>query len=78
MKFKTEKCKAMTGKLNNWKEEYFMGGNKLEECLQERDLGVIVSSNSKVSKQCIKVARKGNQIFGLISRTITCKTKEII
>ena len=44
----------------------------------ERDLGMIVGSNFKVSKQCIKAARKGNQILGLINRTITCKKKEII
>ena len=78
MKFNTEKCKVMHIGVNNLKEEYFMGCKKLEEIMEERDLGVIVSSNFKVSKQCIKAARKGNQILGLINRTITCKKKEII
>jgi len=39
---------------------------------------VIVSRNFKVSKQCIKAAKKVNQILGLIKRTITCTSKEII
>ena len=43
--------------------------------MEERDLGVIVSCNFKVSKQFIKAARKGNQILGLINRTITCKKR---
>ena len=63
---------------NNLKEEYFMDGKQLEKISEEKDLGVIVSSNFKVSNQCIKVAKKGNQILGLIRRTITCRSKEII
>ena len=31
-----------------------------------------------MSKQFIKAARKGNQILGLIKRTITCRSNEII
>ena len=77
MKFNTEKCKVAHIGVNNLKEEYFMGGKKLEEIMDERDLGVIVSSNFKVSKQYIKAARKGNQILGLINRTITCKKKKL-
>ena len=58
MKFNTKKCKVMHIGGNNLKEEYFMGSKKLEEIMEERDLGVIVSSNFKVFKQCIKAARK--------------------
>ena len=50
MKFNTEKCKFMHFGGNNLKEEYFMGSKKLEEIMEEKDLGVIVSSNFKVSK----------------------------
>jgi len=57
--------------VNNLKEKYLMEGKKLEEIMEEKDLGVIVSRNCKVSKQCIKAAKKGNQILSLIKRTIT-------
>jgi hypothetical protein len=42
-----------------------MGCKKLEEIVDERDLGVIVSSNFKVSKQCIKAARKKKSDIGI-------------
>jgi hypothetical protein len=78
MKFNTDKCKVMHIGANNLQEEYFMDGKQLEKISEEKDLGVIVSSNFKVSNQCIKAAKKGNQILGLIRRTITCRSKEII
>ena len=74
MKFNTEKCKVMHIGANNLKAEYYMEGKKLEEIMEEKDLGVIISSNFKVAKQCIKAANKGNQILGLIKRTIACKS----
>ena len=54
-----------------------MEGKQLEKITEEKDLIVIISSNFKVSK-CIKAAKKGNQILGLIERTITSRSKEII
>ena len=73
VKFNTDKCKVMHIGAQNLEEEYFMElkGNKLEKVSEEKDLGVMISRNFKVSKQCIKVAKKGNQILGLIKRSIT-------
>ena len=45
-----------------------MEGKELEKITEEKDMGVIISSNFKVSKQCIKAARKVNQILGLIKK----------
>ena len=42
---------------------------------QEKDLGVTFSADMKVSEQCGIAASKGNQILGLIRRTITYKEK---
>jgi len=46
--------------------------------MEEKDLGVKVSRHFKVSRQFMNAAKKGNQILGLIKRTITCKSIEII
>jgi len=78
MNFNIDKCKVMHIGANNLEEDYVMEGKKLEKISEEKDLGVIISSNFKVSKQCIKAAKKGNQILGLIKRTITCRSNEII
>ena len=63
MKFNTDKCKVMHIGATNLKEKYFMEGKKLEMVTEEKDLGVMISRNFKVSKQCMKAAKKGNQIL---------------
>lgn len=51
---------------------------KLTEITEEKDLGVIISNYLKVGKQCAKAANKGNQILGLIKRTIISRKKIIV
>ena len=58
-------------------EEYKMGDAALGRTTQEMDLGVTVSDEMKVSEQCGIAASKGNQILGLIRRTITYKEKQL-
>ena len=41
----------------------------------EKDLGVTISADMKVSEQCGIAASKGNQIVGLIRRNITYNEK---
>ena len=51
-----------------------MGDAVLGTTLKEKDLGVTISTDIKVSEQCI-AASMGNQIIGLIKRNITYKEK---
>ena len=53
------------------------GGAVLGRTTQEKDLGVTFSADMKVSKQCRIAASKGNQVLGLIRRTITFKEKQL-
>ena len=46
--------------------------------LKEKDLGLSISADMKVSEQCGIAASKGNQIRGLIRRNIVYKEKELI
>ena len=59
-------------------EEYKMGDAVPGSTTQEKDLGVTFSADMKVSEQCGVAALKGNQILGLIRRTITYKDKAIV
>ena len=59
-------------------EEYKMGDAVLGRTTQEKDLGVTFNADMKVSEQCGIAASKGNQILGLIRRTITNKEKHLI
>ena len=52
---------------------YKMGGTVLGTTVKEKDLGVKISADMKVSEQCGIATSKGNQILGLIRRNITYK-----
>ena len=78
MSFNLEKCKVMHIGTKNNKNSYAMGGRILESVDEEKDLGVIMNSMFKFDKQCAKVAKKANQVLGLIYRTFSCKNKSIM
>ena len=52
-----------------------MGGTILSKTVKEKDLGVSMNANMKVSEQCRIAASKGNQILGMIRRNITYRIR---
>jgi len=69
--FNPEKCKIMhIGHSFNIKYSMNVQGKvwELEETKEERDLGIIVTSNLKPSQQCIKATSKARSILGWINR----------
>ena len=46
--------------------------------VKEKYLGVKISADVEVSEQCGIAASKGNKMFGLIRRNISCKEKKLI
>ena len=78
MLFNFRKCKCIHTGHGNMDEEYKMEDAVLGRTTQEKDLGVTFSADMKVSEQCGIVASKGNQILGLIRRTIMYKEKQLI
>ena len=78
MNFNLEKCKVMHLGYNNKNVNYSLGGKNLEKVTEEKDLGVLISDDFKFGNQCSKAAKKGNQILGMIKRTITCKNKKVM
>ena len=78
MLFNFGKCKCIHIGNGNMDEEYKIGDAVLCRTTQEKDLGVTFSADMKVSEQCRIAATKGNQILGLIRRTIVYKEKQLI
>ena len=72
------KCKCIHIGHGNMDEEYKMGDAVLCRTTQDKDLGVTFSADMKVSEQYGIAAFKGNQILGLIRRTIVYKEKQLI
>ena len=54
---------------------YQMSDTVLGTTIKEKDLGITISDDMKVSEQCGIAASKGNQIIGLIRRNILYKEK---
>ena len=75
MLFNFGKCKCLHIGHGNLDVNYKMGDTVLGTTVKEKDLGVTISADMKVSEQCGIAASKGNQILGLIRRNIIYKEK---
>jgi len=64
--------------LNNVKAKYETNGKYLEEVIVDRDLGAIIQSDLKCSKQCLKAVSTANKVLGMIKRSFGIRDKEII
>ena len=78
MLFNFGKCKCLHTGYGNKDAHYSMDGSVLNSTIKEKDLGLTVSADMKVTEQCGIAAAKGNQILGLIRRNIVYKEKELI
>ena len=50
----------------------------LQSVSEESDLGVIISSDLKPSKQCVSAVKKANMTLGMIKRHIVSRDKDTI
>ena len=72
------KCECLHTGPGNTGMNYEMGGTILSKTVKEKDLGVSMNANMKVSEQCRIAASKGNQVLGMICRSKTYKEKSLI
>ena len=78
MLFNFGKCKCLQTGPGNTGMNYEMGGTILNKTVKEKELGVSINANMKVSEQCRIAASKGNQVLGMIRRNITYKENSLI
>ena len=75
MLFNQSKCKCLhTGRADG-KEPYEMDNTVLLKTSKEKDIGVKISADWKVSEQCGIATRKGNQLLRMIKRNIAYREK---
>ena len=51
---------------------------QLEKVTQEKDLGILISNDLKVSQQCQSACSKAMRIMGIINRTIVFRHADIM
>ena len=78
MLFNFGKCKCLHTGPGNTGMNYEMGVNILSKTVKEKNLGVTMNASLKISEQCRIAASKGNQILGMIRRSITYKENSLI
>ena len=78
MLFNFGKCKCLHKGPENTGMNYEMGGTILNKSVKEKDIGVTMNADMKVSEQCRIAASKGNQVLGIIRRNITYNEKSLI
>ncbi len=71
MLFNFGKCKCIHTGPGNTGMNFEMGGTIPSKTVKEKDLGVTMNANMKVSEQCRIAAFKGNHVLGMIRRNIT-------
>ena len=72
------KCKVIHFGSSNFKFNYCMNNTNLDCVDDEKDLGVVVYSNLKPSKQCALAASRANRMFGLIRRNFCFLGREVV
>jgi transcriptional regulator of acetoin/glycerol metabolism len=75
MEVNKEKCHVMHFGNSNNEWTYTLEGEALSVVEEEKDLGIIIHKSGKPHAQCLRAAKKSNQVLGQLCRNVISKDK---
>lgn len=76
MEFNIQKCKVLN--IGAGENEYHINGNYLQNVIEEKDLGVLVTNDLKFSRHCREARKKALKMLGVLNRNVNYKSKEVV
>ena len=76
--FNVDKCKVIHFGRVNPNTIYALNNKEPKVVEEEKDLGVIVNQDLKVASQCAAAVKTANKTLGLIKRTFSSRSKDVI